>query len=94
VLSRRDFHFVEIPWFSGVHGRHNALNMGLDQPPSALSEHDYSDFAGGEILLIAKVLIGRQQDLKPGCLGSAQQFPIFQLVPTACTSFDYYVPGD
>ena len=46
-----------------------------------LTKNNNGDFASREILLITHVLIGGQQQIKPGVLCGSDQIAVFELVP-------------
>jgi hypothetical protein len=75
-LRERDFHFQKAARSGGVHGCNNRGNMRLDQTLPSLTQHYNRNPATGKILLVAEILIGSDQRVKPRSLGCIQQIAI------------------
>jgi len=69
-----------------IHDRRDAIQLRLDQTPPVLAEGNNSDFSIGEILLISKIFIGRQQKIETRLLGDTKQITVEKHAPTLLVS--------
>jgi hypothetical protein len=76
---------------SGVHGSDNSRHHHLDIAPPVSTENHDRDFAGFQVLLIGKVLIGGEQNIEPSLLGGPKQFAIRQYIPALLPRGFHYV---
>ena len=93
-LRERDFHFHKAARGSRVHGCYNCGDMRPDQTPPSLTQHYNRNPATGKILLVAEILIGSDQRVKPRSLGCIQQIAILQFMPPAGSSLSHHVVVD
>lgn len=66
----------------GIDGLCHAFNLVFDARPAGCGQHNNGDCATCEVLLVAEILVGRNQNRKAAFLGLLQQVAIFQIVPT------------
>ena len=59
-----DFNLGVAPRRRGVDRRHHALHLAPEYWPTRLTKHDDGDAAMRKILLVANVLVGRQQHVE------------------------------
>jgi hypothetical protein len=72
-------------WLSSVDRVHDPREGATDKTPSVSSEDDDCNLAGGQVLLINQIFVGRQQDIEFGFLGCTQQFPVQEHTPSLLT---------
>ena len=78
---------------SGIDGCRYASDDGLDARPPCSSEHDDSDSAIREILLIPEVRVGGEQHVEATGLRSREQFPVAQRRPALFESGHHLMRG-
>ena len=61
---------------------HNLSHMASDEAPLALAQHYYRNLPASKILLIAKILVRRNQHFEPGGLGFIEEIAVFQFLPS------------
>lgn len=66
---------------SGINGCRYASDDGFDARPACFTEHDDSDSAIREVLLLPEVRVGGEQHLEATGLRSQEQFPVAQRRP-------------
>lgn len=76
---------------SAIDGYRNASDDGFDARPPCFSEHNDSDSAIREVLLIPEVRVGGEQHLEATGLRSPEQFPVAQRRPALFESGHYLV---
>ena len=64
-----------------VHRRDDPRKMEFDIRPLLVPQNNDGNFAAGEILLIANVFVGRQQQFKTGFLCLTEQLAVLEFVP-------------
>ena len=72
ALPKRDFNLDKGGGGGRVNGCDNPRNVGPDQAPSALTQDHNRNLAALEVLLVAEILIGCEQDFKARALGLVQ----------------------
>jgi hypothetical protein len=70
-----------------VHCYDNLRNVRFDEAPSPLTQYNNRDLPAREILLVAEILVRRNQHLEPRGLGLIQQLAVSQLFPSAGAAF-------
>lgn len=61
----------------------NRVRVRADSRPTGGQQHHDGEAAAGEILLIAKILIGRDDGFETGGLGGAQEVTVLQIAPVS-----------
>src|SRR5258708_21881129 len=71
-----------------IHGRHNPFNIVAQSGPLLVADNHERDISAFEILLVAHVLVSRQQNFEPCRFSSRNQFAINQSIPSALKDFN------
>ena len=65
----RDRNLNIATWCGSINGLRYAFNRALDAGPAGCGQHNYGDLSAREILLISKILVGRDQNGKAVLFG-------------------------
>ncbi len=68
-----DFNFVVATGCCGVDGREDDIDIPSYARPLRGAENDERDAAADQVLLVADVLVGREEDIVAGALGFAER---------------------
>lgn len=91
MLSSK-FQFNQIPCFEDDHGLGDLFRVLLDFRPACRRQNQNRELPAGEILLIPKVLVGRDEDGK-GIFGGGQQMTVAQIRPAHFVSGGNFMAG-
>lgn len=88
-----DFDFHIAARNGGIYYRNNPVKMESDVWPLLIAKNDDGNPAGGKILLVANVLVGRQQQFIARFLSLTQQLAVLEFVPADLPGKRYFVSG-
>ena len=71
-------------WCRRVHGCNDSLDVQAHDRPRRVSKHNESDRSAREVLLMANVLVGRQEHIESAGFGGVEQLAVAQPVPALC----------
>ena len=72
----------------------HVVGVPADEPPVGRQQDENREPPGGEVLLVAKILVGGDDSRETLCLGAPQQITILQRTPTAFEGRDNLVGGE
>jgi hypothetical protein len=92
TLPEGNVHFGVAARCCGVHGGNDPFNVSAQGRPLLVSENDESDSPARQVLLVANVLVGRQQNVKTCRLRDRYQFAVNKPIPSALDCLHDYWP--
>ena len=90
----RYFNFGEPTRRRAIHGGNDPFDVATQNRPLLTAEHHERDRPSRQVLLIAQVLVGRQQNIDTRGLRRRDQFTIRRPFPSAFKAFDIDVAGE
>jgi len=90
----RYFNFGKATGCRGIHGGQNPFCVAAQNRPLLIAEHHKRDCPSCQILLIAQVFVGRQQNIEARGLRRRDQFAIRRPFPSTFKGFDNDVAGE
>jgi len=85
-LLKRSLHLRIAAGLCRVHRRGDSAEVPPRHAPRRIAKHTDGDLSPLQILLVADLLVSREQNLEPVRLGSREQFPIGNPIPAETLS--------
>jgi hypothetical protein len=76
ALPEGNFHLGIAAGGGGIHGGNDPVKVLPHKPPRRVAKNNDGDSPTGKVLLIAHVLVGRQQQIEAGAIGQLKQLSV------------------
>lgn len=87
-LPERNFHFEIATRRGCIHRSHDPFNVAAQNGPLLIADYHKRDFPALQVLLVADVLVRREQNFETFRLGCRDQLAVNEAIPSAFYSFN------